>query len=98
MSVQDPNEGDEEEEGEDEEPVPEVKVQTTPHDPRFVTTNQARHCYTRYQEYHKCAKEKGEDASECSFFQKAYRSICPGDWVERHVVIPGFYCRPCKFF
>lgn len=78
--------GDGDEEEEEEEPKPEVKVQTTPYDPRFVTTNQARHCYTRYQEYHRCAKENGDDAPECTFFQKAYRALCPGDWIERYVL------------
>lgn len=73
----------EEEEEEEEEKKPEIKIQTAPLDIRFVTTNQARHCYTRYQEYHKCAKEKGDDAEECSFFQRAYRAICPGDWIDK---------------
>ena len=48
-----------------------------------MTTNQARHCYTRYCEYHKCIAQKGEDAEECGFFQRAYRSLCPGDWLDR---------------
>ena len=43
----------EEEEEEEEEPEIEVKLETAPHDPRFPTTNQARHCYTRYNEFHK---------------------------------------------
>ncbi|KAK9854480.1 hypothetical protein WJX84_006177 [Apatococcus fuscideae] len=79
----------EEEEGggeieEEEEPAPpEVKVESTPFDVRFPGTNQARHCYTRYNEYHKCAKQNGEEDERCNVFQKAYRSICPGEWVER---------------
>ncbi len=44
---------------------------------------QARHCYTRYNEYHRCVAQKGEDDPECSVFQRAYRSICPSDWLER---------------
>mmetsp|Transcript_14810 Transcript_14810/g.37492 ORF Transcript_14810/g.37492 Transcript_14810/m.37492 type:complete len:120 (-) Transcript_14810:219-578(-) len=73
----------EEEEEEEEEPEIEVKLETAPHDPRFPTTNQARHCYTRYNEFHKCAAEKGEDAEDCKFFQKAYRSMCPNIWLEK---------------
>jgi cytochrome c oxidase subunit 6b len=72
-----------EEEEQEEEKAPEIKVETTPNDRRFVTTNQARHCYTRYQEYHRCTAEKGEDSPDCSFFQRAYRSICPSEWVEK---------------
>ena len=73
----------EEEEEEEEDDKPHITVQTAPYDRRFVTTNQARHCYTRYMEYHRCAAEKGEDDKDCSFFRKAYRAICPGDWVDK---------------
>lgn len=31
------------------------QVKTVPYDPRFPATNQARNCYTRYNEYYKCA-------------------------------------------
>jgi len=73
----------EEEAEEEEEPQVEVKLGTAPYDSRFTTTNQARHCYTRYNEFHKCAAEKGEEAEDCKFFQKAYRSMCPSIWVEK---------------
>ncbi|BBN07172.1 cytochrome c oxidase subunit 6b [Marchantia polymorpha subsp. ruderalis] len=71
---------------EDEEPKLKVTVddvKTAPMDYRFPTTNQAKHCYTRYNEYHKCIAEKGEDASECTKYAKYYRSLCPGEWVEK---------------
>ncbi|BDA43303.1 probable cytochrome c oxidase subunit 6B at C-terminar half [Coccomyxa sp. Obi] len=74
--------GDETEE-EEEEPKPVIELKTASHDPRFPSTNQARHCYTRYNEYHRCVAQKGEDDPECSVFQRAYRSICPSDWLER---------------
>merc|ERR1711977_443319 len=70
-------------EEEEEEPAVEIKLETAPYDSRFPTMNQARHCYTRYNEFHKCASEKGEDAEDCVFFQKAYRSMCPSIWVEK---------------
>merc|ERR1712010_262020 len=71
------------EEEEEAEPEIEIKLGTAPYDQRFTTTNQARHCYTRYNEFHKCAAEKGEEAEDCVFFQKAYRSMCPSIWVEK---------------
>ncbi|RWW82083.1 hypothetical protein BHE74_00009474 [Ensete ventricosum] len=60
---------------------PEIKIETAPADFRFPTTNQTRHCFTRYIEYHRCIAAKGEDASECNKFAKYYRSLCPGEWV-----------------
>ncbi|EIE19535.1 cytochrome c oxidase subunit H [Coccomyxa subellipsoidea C-169] len=71
------------EEEEEAEPAPEIVVRTAPYDPRFPSTNQARNCYTRYNEFYKCAAEAGEDDDKCKFYQRAYRSICPGEWVER---------------
>ncbi|KQK15212.1 cytochrome c oxidase subunit 6b-1 [Brachypodium distachyon] len=62
---------------------PEVKIETAPADFRFPTTNQTRHCFTRYVEYHRCVAAKGEDAPECEKFAKYYRSLCPSEWVER---------------
>ncbi|KAG8097450.1 hypothetical protein GUJ93_ZPchr0013g37415 [Zizania palustris] len=61
----------------------EIKIETAPADFRFPTTNQTRHCFTRYVEYHRCVAAKGEDAPECDKFAKYYRSLCPGEWVER---------------
>ncbi|KAL2512694.1 Cytochrome c oxidase subunit 6b-1 [Abeliophyllum distichum] len=65
------------------EDTPEIKLETAPADFRFPTTNQTRHCFTRYIEYHRCVAAKGEDASECNKFAKFYRSLCPGEWIER---------------
>ncbi|KAJ6735692.1 CYTOCHROME C OXIDASE SUBUNIT 6B [Salix viminalis] len=58
----------------------EIKIETAPADYRFPTTNQTRHCFTRYIEYHRCVAAKGEDASECDKFAKYYRSLCPSEW------------------
>ncbi|KAG6511564.1 hypothetical protein ZIOFF_029637 [Zingiber officinale] len=60
---------------------PEIKIETAPADFRFPTTNQTRHCFTRYIEYHRCVTAKGEDAPECNKFAKYYRSLCPSEWV-----------------
>uniref|UniRef100_A0A0E0LNH6 Cytochrome c oxidase subunit n=1 Tax=Oryza punctata TaxID=4537 RepID=A0A0E0LNH6_ORYPU len=62
---------------------PEIKIDTAPADFRFPTTNQTRHCFTRYIEYHRCVAAKGEDAPECEKFAKYYRSLCPSEWIER---------------
>ncbi|CAN6466870.1 unnamed protein product [Victoria cruziana] len=61
--------------------APVIQVETAPADFRFPTTNQTRHCFTRYIEYHRCIAAKGEDAAECNKFAKYYRSLCPGEWV-----------------
>jgi cytochrome c oxidase subunit 6b len=71
----------EEPEQEEEAASEDIVVKTTPFDPRFPQQNQAKHCYTRYNEYHKCAAENGEE--ECASMAKLYRSICPGEWVEK---------------
>lgn len=62
---------------------PEIKIETAPADFRFPTTNQTRHCFTRYVEYHRCIAAKGEGAPECEKFAKYYRSLCPSEWIER---------------
>ncbi|XP_076941936.1 cytochrome c oxidase subunit 6b-3-like [Bidens hawaiensis] len=60
---------------------PEIKLETAPADYRFPTTNQSRHCFTRYVEYHRCIGAKGEGAPECDKFAKYYRSLCPAEWI-----------------
>ncbi|GMY28765.1 cytochrome c oxidase subunit 6b-1 [Fagus crenata] len=65
------------------EETPEIKLETAPADFRFPTTNQTRHCFTRYIEYHRCIAAKGEGAQECDRFSKYYRALCPGEWVDR---------------
>jgi len=67
---------------EDELPV-EIVVETAPIDPRFPATNQARHCFVKYNEAHKCNAENGEDDETCQRLSKAYRSICPVEWLEK---------------
>ncbi|XP_058747759.1 cytochrome c oxidase subunit 6b-1-like [Vicia villosa] len=78
-TVVDQSSGDQEEAEE----KPEIKLETAPVDFRFPTTNQTRHCFTRYIEYHRCVAAKGDDAQECDKFAKYYRALCPGEWVDR---------------
>jgi cytochrome c oxidase subunit 6b len=61
----------------------EIELKTAPADFRFPTTNQTRHCFTRYIEFHRCTTAKGEDANECERFAKYYRALCPGEWVDK---------------
>jgi len=61
----------------------EIVVETAPIDPRFPATNQARHCFVKYNEAHKCLAENGEDDATCQRLSKAYRSICPVEWLEK---------------
>ncbi|KAK3425819.1 cytochrome c oxidase subunit 6b-1 [Eucalyptus grandis] len=85
-AAEESNEAAEEENSSNEEATeeaPEIKIETAPADFRFPTTNQTRHCFTRYVEYHRCIAAKGEDAQECQKFSKYYRSLCPGEWIDR---------------
>merc|ERR1712216_521815 len=68
---------------EEAEAEPVQEIETAPFDPRFPQTNQAKHCYTRYNEFHKCKAQKGEDDEECEKYAKYYRSLCPTDWVTK---------------
>uniref|UniRef100_A0A7N0UP27 Uncharacterized protein n=1 Tax=Kalanchoe fedtschenkoi TaxID=63787 RepID=A0A7N0UP27_KALFE len=79
-TAEEENSGEQEEVAEE---TPEIKLETAPADFRFPTTNQTRHCFTRYIEYHRCVAAKGEGAPECDKFAKYYRSLCPGEWIDR---------------
>ncbi|EEB14350.1 cytochrome c oxidase subunit VIb isoform 1, putative [Pediculus humanus corporis] len=56
---------------------------TAPYDPRFPNTNQTRHCYNYFVDYHRCAKNNGDSAEICQSFKKVYRSLCPNAWIEK---------------
>ena len=60
-----------------------VEVKTAPFDPRFPTTNQAKHCFTRYNEFHKCAKEKDAEDPQCLKYKRFAATICPSDWTTK---------------
>lgn len=38
-----------------------------------------------YVDYFKCVNAKGEDFAPCHQFKKAYRSLCPNEWVSRAI-------------
>lgn len=58
-------------------------IKTASLDMRFPSTNQARSCYTRYNEYYKCKQLNGDDDEMCNKFRKAALSLCPMDWIEK---------------
>lgn len=58
-----------------------IELKTAPPDRRFPTTNQTKHCWARYLEFHACAKVKGADDPECEKFKRWYNSMCPIEWV-----------------
>ncbi|KAA8535396.1 hypothetical protein F0562_030399 [Nyssa sinensis] len=74
----------------------EIELKTAPADFRFPTTNQTRHCFTRYIEFHRCLAAKGEESGECEKFAKYYRSLCPGEWAK--FVRTGFQIGQIKSF
>eukprot|EP00179_Madagascaria_erythrocladioides_P008437 CAMPEP_0198310510 /NCGR_PEP_ID=MMETSP1450-20131203/2580_1 /TAXON_ID=753684 ORGANISM="Madagascaria erythrocladiodes, Strain CCMP3234" /NCGR_SAMPLE_ID=MMETSP1450 /ASSEMBLY_ACC=CAM_ASM_001115 /LENGTH=78 /DNA_ID=CAMNT_0044013347 /DNA_START=133 /DNA_END=369 /DNA_ORIENTATION=- len=61
----------------------EIRLRTAPADNRFPTTNQTRHCYARYLEFHACAKQKAPEDEECQKYKRWYLSLCPEEWVEK---------------
>ncbi|TDH66150.1 hypothetical protein CCR75_001724 [Bremia lactucae] len=64
-------------------PAEEAKLKTTPLDPRFPNTNQAQHCWTRYNEFVLCLKTKVGDEEACKRYYQNAASVCPSAWIER---------------
>ncbi|KAE8885119.1 hypothetical protein PF005_g16364 [Phytophthora fragariae] len=64
-------------------PAGEAKLKTTPLDPRFPNTNQAQHCWTRYNEYVLCLKNNDGDEDTCKKYFQHASSICPNSWTDR---------------
>ena len=56
-------------------------VRTTPHDDRFPSTNQAMHCWNRYNEWLVCTQQSDED--NCKPLRQYAASICPSMWFEQ---------------
>jgi len=53
-----------------------------PHLRWLSQTNQTKHCWANYVEFHKCEILKGKDDKACRRFDQTYRSLCPEEWVE----------------
>ncbi|XP_026325130.1 cytochrome c oxidase subunit 6B1-like [Hyposmocoma kahamanoa] len=58
-------------------------LRTAPYDPRFPNTNQTRHCYQSYLDFHRCQKVRGGNYEACNYFKRVYRSLCPNEWSGR---------------
>ena len=56
-----------------------VKLETTPVDPRFPNTNQAQHCWTRYNEWVLCQKKHKDDEDACKKARQFATGICPNE-------------------
>lgn len=59
------------------------ELKTPGFDPRFPTTNQTRHCYQLYVDYHKCVNLKGEEFEPCKQFFTTFTLLCPTMWIEQ---------------
>ncbi|KAL6069742.1 Cytochrome c oxidase subunit 6B [Balamuthia mandrillaris] len=59
-----------------------TKVRTPGYNPHFPNTNQSKHCWSLYINYHRCVKLKGENDPECKHFQGAASSMCPTSWTD----------------
>lgn len=53
---------------------------TTPRDDRFPSTNQALHCWNRYNEWVLCTQQSTEE--KCIPLRAYSESICPSNWTE----------------
>lgn len=58
-------------------------MKTAPVDPRFSTTqDQSKHCWTLYNEYLRCSKQKGYSNTACQNLKRNAISMCPNEWIE----------------
>ncbi|KAL8293517.1 hypothetical protein RQP46_000218 [Phenoliferia psychrophenolica] len=58
-------------------------MSTAGFDARFPNTNQSKHCFQNYVDYHRCTNAKGEDYPACKQFWKNYHSLCPNEWTAK---------------
>ncbi|TIB97388.1 hypothetical protein E3Q18_02630 [Wallemia mellicola] len=62
-------------------------LQTAGFDVRFPNTNQTKHCWQSFVDYHKCIKAKGDDYAPCKAFHRTYKSICPNTWTDKWLMV-----------
>lgn len=67
-----------------------VQLSTAPYDPRHPNTNQTRHCFQNYVNYHRCkrflsANGESDEAidGKCFPFKRLYKILCPNAWHEQ---------------
>ena len=54
-----------------------------PRDPRFPSTNQAAHCFNRYNEWLVCLNTTKGDDDACNRMRQYALSMCPNTWTEK---------------
>ncbi|KAJ4881390.1 putative cytochrome c oxidase subunit 6b-like [Raphanus sativus] len=52
-------------------------------DELFPVTNETRHCFNRYMQYHRCLEGKGKDTNDCNSLRDYVRTMCPETLVEK---------------
>lgn len=57
-------------------------IRTTSRDARFPSSNQAGHCWNRYNEWLLCLKQT-ENSSDCQPLRYYATSICPSLWTDK---------------
>ena len=60
----------------------EIVLETAPGDARFPGMNQNQRCWINFNEYLVCMKQNDDDAEACKSRIRAYRTVCPAEWVE----------------
>ena len=68
-----------------------AKLETTPTNRRFPTTNQAKACYMYYNSWHQCKYDYSDEETECKKLKGWAMSMCPIEWVRRPIFSLAFY-------
>ena len=67
-----------------------AKLETTPTNRRFPTTNQAKACYMYYNSWHQCKYDYSDEETECKKLKGWAMSMCPIEWVRLPIFFSGF--------
>ncbi|PVV00498.1 hypothetical protein BB560_005118 [Smittium megazygosporum] len=57
------------------------EIETPGYDSRFPHTNSTKRCWQNYFDFHSCEILNGEGSTKCTTFFRAFKSLCPNDWV-----------------
>jgi cytochrome c oxidase subunit 6b len=66
-----------------------IVVETAPYDIRIPSQNQAKECFTKYEEFYKCTLKDGKSDEQCLAYKRAYRTFCPNEWWEQWEELRG---------
>ncbi len=42
-----------------------------------------RNCYQNYLDFFRCQHLRGDNYEPCFYFQRAYKTLCPRDWISK---------------